>query len=126
MLAGLSVECLRGELFVGEEEDVELEGEKGIGGGVAGCGYGGEVVVAKGFGEGWDPAGVVDWDQCPRLEGVERCEGRVLRYFCSPTRPSFFLNPCTNAGMASMAEELREGDALIVVRVVMSYSAHWM
>ena len=65
MPAGLSVERFRGELLVGEEEDVELEGEKGIGGGVAGRGYGGEVVVAEGSGEGRDPAGVVDWFQCP-------------------------------------------------------------
>ena len=44
-----------------------------------------------------------------------------------PTRRCFsiFLNPCTNAGMASRAEELREGSALIVVCEVMSYSAHW-
>lgn len=55
--------------------------------------------------------------------GVGVCE--ELTHFCFPILPSSFWNPCTKAGMASRAEELRDGLALIVVREVMSYSAHW-
>ena len=56
------------------------------------------------------------------VKGLDRIGGT---YFCTPTRPSLFLKPCTNAGMASRAVVLRVGDALIVVCVVMSYSPHW-
>ena len=53
---------------------------------------------------------------------LELCER--FTHFCCPILPSSFLNPCTKAGMASRAEELRDGLALIVVREVISYSAH--
>ena len=56
---------------------------------------------------------------------MEGCDGNCGTYFCAPTRPSFCLSPCTNAGIALRAEELRAEVALIVVWHVMSYSAHW-
>lgn len=64
-----------------------------------------------GGGDGKWGAGVGVWEE--------------LTHFCFPILPSSFWNPCTKAGMASRAEELRDGLALIVVREVMSYSAHW-
>ena len=50
-------------------------------------------------------------------------DGRVW-YSCTPTRSSFFLRFCTNAGMASRAAELREGFFLMVLAAPMSYSSH--
>lgn len=54
--AGDDVERLRGQLFVREEEDVELVGQEGGGGWVAGGGYGGEVVGVEVGGEVGYPA----------------------------------------------------------------------
>ena len=56
MLTGQGVESPSGQLLVGEEEDVELGGEKGGGGGVAGGCYGVQVVGCEEGGEEGDPA----------------------------------------------------------------------
>ena len=131
MAARDAVEGLGGQLFVREEEDGELGGEEGRGGWVAGAGgVGDEWVGVEGGGEGGDPAvgvsGGCGTGGGRRVGGIlGRGEGGCEAYFCTPTRASFFWNPCTNAGMASRAVELREGDALIVFIVVMSYSPHW-
>ncbi len=50
------VQRFRRELFVREEEDVELVLEEGGGGGVAGGGDVGQVVRVEGVGEEGDPA----------------------------------------------------------------------
>lgn len=56
VVAGEGVEGLGGQFLVGEEEDVELGGEGGRGGGVAGGGDLVEVVGAEEGGEVGDPA----------------------------------------------------------------------
>lgn len=125
---------------------IQLLGEKGRGGGLV------DLVGWVNWVEGWVGMGVgvcgggllMCGDLCMergnvlfflgkrgvcQMEGGNGCNvkgGGDLTYFCTPTLPSFFWNPCTKAGTASRAEELRSGEALMVVWVVMSYSAHWI